>query len=192
LALLATMILVVSLLQFVPAQYIDRLKTLLDILPGSEQPVAEVSFRGRLSENMSAWHMFEEHPFLGVGLNNYANNYQEYSRELGLDPRRESRSAHSMYLQIAAEQGLLGLAAFALLLWLMVGSLYRARIDFIRAGMPDYANMTAALSLGILGFLMAGTFLHLIYPRFWWLLVGIALAVPQVARYELNRRRGTP
>lgn len=189
--LLVTLVLLVPLLQLVPPEYTDRMRTLTNLLPGSRQQVeTEVSFRGRLSENMSAWQMFREHPFIGVGLHNYSTHYQDYSRRLGLDPRRESRAAHNMYLQIAAEQGLVGLAAFGGLLWVVFGSLYQARQDFIRAGLHDYANITFALAMAVLGFLLAGAFLHLIHPRFWWLLVGIAMASPHIARRALIERKG--
>jgi hypothetical protein len=95
-----------------------------------------------------------------------------------------------MYLQIAAEQGLVGLAAFGVLLWVVFGSLHRAKQDFTRAGLHDYANITFALAMAALGFLLAGAFLHLIHPRFWWLLVGIAMATPHIARRALVERKG--
>ena len=38
--------------------------------------------------------------WFGVGLNNFKVHYQEYSQDLGLDPRREERSPHSFYLLV--------------------------------------------------------------------------------------------
>ena len=35
-----------------------------------------------------------------------------------------------------------------------------------------------------LGYLVAALFLHNAYPRYLWLLVGIAFAIPEVAQYE--------
>jgi len=189
LALLITIMVAVPLVQFIPEQYTERMQTVVDLFPGSEQDAREeISFRGRLSENTSAWLMFTDRPLLGVGLDNFPIYYQEYSRRLGLDPRREIRSAHSLYLQIAADQGLLGLTAFGVVLWIVFRGMHKGYQDFIRAGSPDYANMTVALSVGIIGFLIGGIFLHLIYPRFLWLLIGIALAVPHVAKRELRER----
>ncbi|WP_410964468.1 O-antigen ligase family protein, partial [Salmonella sp. SAL4447] len=60
-------------------------------------------------------------PLLGVGPGNYQHNFQTYSRRLDLWPRQEDRQAHSLYLEIAAERGVIGLAGFALLA-LFVGS----------------------------------------------------------------------
>ncbi len=189
LTLLVTALLVIPLLQFVPPEYTDRLRTLAYILPGSpQQAETDVAFRGRLSENTSAIQMFVERPVFGVGLDNFPIHYQRYSRELGLDNRREIRSAHSLYLQIASEQGLAGLAIFGVVFWFVFKGLHQAGRDFERASLADAAQMTTALGIGIIGFLTAGIVLHLIYPRFLWLLVGIALAAPMVARRELAHR----
>jgi O-antigen ligase len=189
LALLITIMVAVPLFQFIPEQYTERMRTVIDLFPGSEQDAREeISFRGRLSENTSALLMFTDRPLLGVGLDNFPIYYQEYSRQLGLDPRREIRSAHSLYLQIAADQGLLGLAAFGVVLWVVFRGMQTGYQDFIRAGSSDYANMTVALGIGIIGFLIGGIFLHLIYPRFLWLLIGIALAIPHVAKRELREK----
>ena len=45
-----------------------------------------------------------------------------------------------------------------------------------------WAMMTTAFGIGLLGYLTAALFVHAAYPRYFWLLVGIALALPQTAR----------
>lgn len=186
---LVSLVILAFMLQFVPPQYKERMATLTVFLPFNNSDVIEeaqyeVSFRGRLSENLSGWLMFSEHPFVGVGFNNYKNNYQEYARRLGLDPRLEARSAHSLYLQTVAEQGMLGLAWLLIFLGFLFGGLRRAYHDFAAAGQPDLSHMTWALGVGILSLLVTGIFLHTAHPRYFWLLYGIALAVPQAARFE--------
>jgi O-antigen ligase len=192
LALLITILVAVPLVQFVPQQYTDRMQTMFLLIPGSEGEAREdISFRGRLSENLSAWLMFTDYPLIGVGLDNYKVHYQQYSRQLGVDPRREARDPHSLYLELAAEQGLLGLAAFGVMMWIVFRGLHQASQDFYRAGMPDYVNITVALAIGLIAYLIASTFLHLLIPRFLWLLIGITLAVPQIAKNELNAQQET-
>lgn len=174
------------LIGFLPEQYTARLATLGDFLPGSgNQAESEVSFRGRLSENMSSWQMFKDHPFLGVGLNNFKANYQSYSRHLGLDPRREERSPHSLYLEYASELGFLGITWLVALQWITFRGLYQARRDFLAAHKREYADIALALGLGLLSFLITGIFLHVARPRYFWLFYGIALAAPNAARHEL-------
>jgi O-antigen ligase len=171
-----------------PVQYLSRLSTLSDIIPGWGDPRTEISLRGRLSENTVAWMMFSDHPILGVGLDNYPALYQQYSRQLGLDPRLEPRDPHNLYLEIASQLGLVGLAVFGVLVWFMFRGLLQAHRDFRAGAMKDYAEMTAAFAIAMFGYLSAALFLHSAYDRYFWLLFGIGLALPQVARHELASR----
>lgn len=186
--LVITVLIAMPLLQFLPAGYTDRLRTIPNAIPGlGQQDVREeASLRGRTSSLRVGWLMFNEQPFLGVGLHNYPVHYQEYSRQVGLDPQRGEATPHNLYLEVAAETGILGLTAFGALLLVMFRGLYQARADFLRAGKPDYASMTVAFGIGLIGYLIAALFLHASYPRFFWLLFGIALAIPYVAKQELT------
>ena len=65
----------------------------------------------RLLMWQSAWRMFLDHPVLGVGPGNYARQYQtKYISPLATEP--EQSHAHSNYLEVLAETGVPGLAAF--------------------------------------------------------------------------------
>lgn len=180
------MVLIASqLLTFMPKGYTDRIMTLTEFFEGDVRN--EVSFRGRASETKAAIMMFQEHPFLGVGVANYPVHYQEYSRKIGLDSRRGERHPHSLYLEIASEQGFLGLAALLILVGTLLLTLYHAEQELIQAGEQDLADMTVALMAGMVGYFVIATWNHNAYPRFLWLLVGISMATQQVARTELLR-----
>jgi hypothetical protein len=113
--------------------------------------------------------------------------FQGYTLRLNTMPRGEKRDAHSLYLEIAAEKGIVGLSVFALVLWIAVRNLWRARAAFLEAELHEYKGITEALGLGLFGFLLAGVFLHLSYPQYFWLLIGIALSMPAVAAHECGR-----
>ena len=180
--LLLGIALILVVWQFLPANYTDRLSTTLNLFSGDENEARdEVSFRGRTSEVMVAWLIFTDHPFWGVGLNNYKNFYQEYAQPLGWDNRREERSAHSLYLEVAAETGLLGLTAWGLIVLSALKGASRAQKTFLRHGRYDEASMSWALAVGLVGYLVASIFLHGAYSRYFWLLVGVLLALPYVA-----------
>lgn len=186
-SLFITVLLIIPLLQFVPQSYLDRISTLTDLIPGLNRadetaPVTEVSYRGRLSEMLVGIYMFEDRPLLGVGIENYPAYYQEYSRELGLDPRLEERHPHSLYIQVAAEHGLIGLAAFTLLFAAVFRDLYLTEKKLKKLGLHEEAGMVLALAIGIVAYLVAAIFLHNAYPRFFWTLVGIALSCPNIVR----------
>ncbi|MBV7337968.1 O-antigen ligase family protein [Chloroflexi bacterium TSY] len=190
---LITAVVVVLIVPFVPAQYMARMGTMFEALPfvgrdtGPSVVVEEVSFRGRLSEMTVAVQMFADHPLFGVGLGNYNSNYLDYSRGLGLDKRLEARSAHSLYLEVAAETGVVGLLTFGLLLWMAFTSVGQAHRLFQQAELSDYANITSAISIGLIGYFTGSIFLHAAFPRYFWLLLGIAFAIPQVAEHEAEK-----
>jgi putative inorganic carbon (HCO3(-)) transporter len=184
--MISTIVLAVILLQFAPARYTDRVTTLVNLLPSVGQDArTEVSFRGRLSENIAGTQMFMDRPFLGVGLKNYQYHYQSYSRQLGLDPRRETRSAHNLYLEFASELGFLGLAWFIMLQWVTFYGLREAQKNFSQANMPTYQTMTIAFGIALVSFLVTSIFRHMAYPRYVWLIYGIGLAIPTVSRNAL-------
>lgn len=163
-----------------PSNYVLRISTLLDFLPGSAlSPAAVTTFRGRTSENLIALQMFLDYPVAGAGIGNYNNRYQEYSRLLGIDPRLGPQSAHSLYLEIAAERGVLGLIAFALLIYWTFRTLSATERKLRNMGRQSAASLCAAISMSMVGYLVTAIFLHDAFIRYFWLLLGIAWAVPQ-------------
>jgi O-antigen ligase len=182
--LVITILLASFLFQFVPEQYSARIQTVTSLIPGLGQQDArnEISFRGRISEMQAGWLMFNEYPLLGVGLNNYAVHYQKYSRQLGIDSRLEDRAAHNLFLEVAAETGLVGLTIFGTMLGLTFHGLVKAYKRFDQMGLDDEAYMIRAFMIGFIGYLAASFFLHAAYPRYFWLLLGISLAISQITR----------
>ncbi len=180
--ILAVLILAAVLLPFLPGDYTARLSTLTDFLPGRGDVRNEVSFRGRASEWVVAALMFRDHPLLGVGIRNYPEHYLDYSSRLGLDPRRENREPHSFYLEIAAESGLAGIFVFTAIFAFLYRAVRTARQRFEEAGAGEEADMVVAFGLALLGYLTAALFIHAAFPRYFWLLVGIGLALPQAAQ----------
>jgi putative inorganic carbon (HCO3(-)) transporter len=182
---LSGLLILFLLIPFLPATYFERIQTILDYLPFRGADVrGEVSFRGRLSEYEVGWQMFKENPILGIGFENYPANYLNYSIKLGLDPRRTERSAHSLYLEILAEQGLVGMFFFGLVLTTVFKSLAKGQKIFHKIAMHDYADLVLAVQVGFVGYLSAAVFIHGAFPRNLWLLIGIGLAVAQMAVNE--------
>ena len=62
----------------------------------------------------SAWNMFKDHPVLGVGLGQYTENYREkYVSPLAKEPHLTH--AHNNFMQMLAENGIIGLAGFVIM-----------------------------------------------------------------------------
>ncbi|MDD2922474.1 MAG: O-antigen ligase family protein [Anaerolineales bacterium] len=187
--LLVVLIVGLFLVNVLPSKFTERISTLTELIPSlssSNGGVRDSSIRGRTSEAIVALQMFADYPILGVGLGNYPGLYQKYSQRLGIDARSEVRQAHSLYLEVAAETGLLGLFSFGLLLWVVLKSMWKAQRSLARAGLTSVSNMVAAYAFGFLGYLLAAIFIHSAYPRNFWVLAGIALSIPRMAEIELE------
>lgn len=171
-----------------PTDYGQRLSALgqvADVVRGNAP--SESALRGRLSEVTSAALMFVDHPVIGVGYGNFEEYYHRYARGLALDGRREERQAHSLYLEVAAETGVIGLLGFAALLAYPIAGLLRTHAWLQGRGRLRDAQRVAAFGISLFGYLMGSLFLHLSYPRYFWLLLGIALGVAALSDESSER-----
>jgi putative inorganic carbon (hco3(-)) transporter len=167
---------------FIPVEYIARLSTIsgtLELLT-SDGGASDAAISGRLSEMMAAVHMFLANPLIGVGYGQYEVHYQDTAMLSGLMARGADREAHSLYLQVLAERGLLGALPFVGLLALTAYSVRRGRARLLAAGLTSDAALARAYGIGLLGYFIAATFLHDGYDRYFWLSIAIALALPQI------------
>jgi putative inorganic carbon (hco3(-)) transporter len=177
-AFAAAGLLVISL---APDGYTERLATLSDLSPTADTPItAEGSYRGRLSEYIVGVQMFADRPIAGMGLGNYNHHYQDYARPLGLESRRVGRSPHSLYLEFASELGVLGLAWFAALNVAAFRGMARSKRQALVMGADSLAGMITAFQVALIGYLATSIFRHMAFPRYFWLLYALVLAIPWV------------
>jgi putative inorganic carbon (hco3(-)) transporter len=193
--LIVILVLGIAMLAFAPPTYYQRLLSIADVLPTSNGEInihKDRAIQGRASENLTAWVMFMNRPFMGVGLNNFAYLYQDYTKTLGLAPSATNRSPHNLYLEVAAEQGVVGLIVFLIMIFLALRSVLYARRRFIASGMEDYANMTTGFAIAFAGYLFAALFVHAAYPRYFYLLIGISFALPNLFEAPEEESRALP
>jgi putative inorganic carbon (hco3(-)) transporter len=107
---------------------------------------------GRLELWRAALRLIETRPLLGVGPNNFRHLY---GAQLGLETWDESVHANNLYLELLADFGLLGLAAF---LWLSVPGLAGlVRCLRARSGLTTSVLLLGlGPGLGVLAFLVHG------------------------------------
>lgn len=174
-----------------PASYIARLETIPEAIPGlaKEDVRNEASFRGRSSAQQAGLRMFWANPIFGLGVGNFGNHYQEYARDLGLDNSRWDQAPHNMYLEILTEKGLFGLSVFGAMIWMLFRDMNKARKKFREINMDDFDNLVFGFQAGLVGYMFAGIFLQLSYPRFFWILIAIAYAIPNVANKAYEEYR---
>jgi lipopolysaccharide/colanic/teichoic acid biosynthesis glycosyltransferase/O-antigen ligase len=177
-----------------PTQYLDRISSITTLVPGIGDAASsgvpgnkDASADGRMAEMAVAVGMFLDHPLLGVGVGNYVTHFQAYAQELRLKARHEDRRAHSLFLEIAAERGLLGIGVFAMIVWAMGANVVDTRRRFAAAGRVEEMQLVTAIGISLLAFAITAALLHGDYARHWWLLFGIALSLPQMADRELAK-----
>jgi len=185
----------IGLLFFVPQTYFDRVLSLNSLIPGQNSQGINIrddnSFQGRASQVLTAWSMIKQYPLLGVGLNNFSSRYQEFTKEIGLASSASARSLHNLYLEVAAETGILGFSAFSMIIWLAVKSILNSRKIFLETLQEEYANLTVGLAAGFGGYLIAAFFIHSAYPRQFYLLIGIVFALPRIAEQVRAELKGS-
>jgi O-antigen ligase len=172
-------------------EYVERVSTVGNLTNlasrGDGAIEADGSLRGRFAQNIAAIVVFLEHPVLGVGPGQFARFYsQKYGNEIGTKRLRSNRRAHNLYLEIAADMGIIGLMTFMAVPLFVAHRLWqmRRRLREIR---PDLAHLATAILLGIFGYFGTATFLHLSYQRYYWFLMGLAAAALRVFALEAAR-----
>ncbi len=178
-----------AILYVVPEGYLTRVLQLSQFFQSQGTlRTADPSLQGRISENLAAWEMFRTHPLLGVGWNTYSYLFPYYSKQIGLANVATEREAHNLYLEVAAETGVAGLFAFGLILFSTLRELVRARRQFLRANLQDYAGLVTGFGIGFLGYLVAALFIHGAFLRYLHVLLGIAWAMPLVVQNVIHEK----
>lgn len=161
-------------------QYLARLLPVADFLKGEQRiQQADGAIRGRVTEMLAAWRIFAEHPVVGVGPEMFPHYSRQVGNTFGIRRLDEPRQAHSLPLQVAAENGALGLAAFAAIVAVSLGGLLRARRRWLPER-PERARLSTAYLLALVAYLGPGMFLHLSYVRYFWFLLALAAVAAAV------------
>ncbi len=171
-----------------PKNYVERIFSLQEFFstPGSLR-TEDMALRGRASANITAYEMIRSNPLFGVGLNNYENSFGQYSRLSGLAMETET-AAHNLYLEVAAETGLVGLTVFMAMVIVSARTILQARKRFLAAGQADMVDLITGFGSGFFAYMFAAIFIHGAYPRYFYLLIGIALALDLVSRQAVKKK----
>jgi putative inorganic carbon (HCO3(-)) transporter len=143
--------------------------------PGSQGPVSMLLDRWNVW--VDALVIFSQHPIFGVGVMNLVTFMPSNS----IPGTEILRHAHNIFLNMAAERGVIGLATFVVIVWVLFRSLWRA-VPLARTRL-DYALIAGLLAT------FAGYFVHSIFEvsyydykvlLLFWILVGVAAVVPKL------------
>lgn len=152
--------LVFGLADLLPASVIGRISELGDYLGLVDLARVEVtdanfSVMERVAHWQAAIKMWADHPWLGVGIGNYAVAYPSYALPRWQEPLGH---AHNVYLNFGAETGLVGLVAY--------GALWLAFVAQALRSLASRSLFTVAVGAGILGALVHAT-VHNMFDNLW-------------------------
>jgi O-antigen ligase len=188
LSLTAVVLLILIILQLAPEGYWDEMGT---ITTETDNPYS--TGNDRIYSWKAAWKMFLDYPILGVGSGNFPWNFQNYEPAEGFGGNeREAgrghggRQAHSLYFTLIPEFGTVGTLLYA---WMVLSSLKDLRLirkklreQRQQSGGDTYFReriryLTLALEGSLVGFLVSGTFISVLYyPHFWiWMALVVTL-----------------
>ena len=143
-------------------------------------PIVFLCNQDRLSIYANTVNMIKYHPLIGVGVNTFSRNYGKYKTESAEKYAHtpDGIYAHNIYLHMAGEVGLLGLAAFFWFLFVLFRQGYKAYIKLN----DDYLKIIAISLLAcFLSFLINGLTETSLYnsrvAMVFWYLIGVSLVL---------------
>jgi putative inorganic carbon (hco3(-)) transporter len=170
-------VLIPALLTFMPARWHQRMGSI-------QNYQQDASALGRINAWEFAWNLAKDHPFLGGGARAFVPAlFYKYAP----DPNNY-HDAHSIYFEMMAEQGFVGLALFVGIA--MGASLSARTIQRRSKGKPPLLwafDLAGMCQTTILGFAVGGAFLGLSYWDLPYTVVAIVALCANLVNTELTR-----
>lgn len=142
---------------------------------GGHEVGIDESSMGRLHAWAAASRMAVHNPFTGVGIDNFYQNYFDYSNFWD----GKNHAVHSTWFGVLAEAGILGFLVFMTLVFMTGGKAYKTFImlkNDPNAPPVVYATSWALLS-GLTGFCVSGTFLTMGFHWPFYIMLAVTLAL---------------
>lgn len=179
---------VVLLLVLLPGNVSGRIRTLIPQDEG--RPDSSIEKRQLLV--MTAVRMFDENPLLGVGAGNFSARFDEYANRVGTIAQISSmpgevEHAHTLFLEIGAEYGVVGLTAFLAAIAAAFVSAWRAGRRLAALGQWGRSALALGLGIALSGYMATSLFLHTGWDRYMWLLLAFIAAMTRLASSEPSR-----
>ncbi len=169
-------------ISIMPAQYQERYATIF-------RKQRDASSEERIKVWNKGLHMFYDHPFTGVGTGAFGTaNAEGYS--VG---RKSYLKPHNLYIQCAAELGLIGMITFAL----YIGHLLAYQKRYRRVIIDKFKNKDwlwgclMAMTVSIITLMITGMFGHSLYRSNWYYYGGLTVTIGMILSLKLNSEKNT-
>ncbi len=164
-----------SIVSMLPAEYIEDMAGITNVNDSTADE--------RLWSWSIGWVMFLENPLLGLGAANYPwTNHFYYELSPMWEPGRRfmgGRAAHSVYFTVLPELGAIGSIIFFAVLKLIYNRCRDAKASLSKK-LTDpiykkYFLLFNALLCSLVGFIVCGAFISVLYYPFIWYLLGMTM-----------------
>lgn len=170
-------VLAVLLIWFMlPDQYQERYSSIVEM---SDNP--DASTEGRYEAWAAGRQMFVDNPIIGVGAGAFGTAHAEaYSPKF----RRSYLKAHNLYIQLAAELGIIGIFTFGALLFTIfrTNMRIRQRLRRLRERKSFIYGVSLAITVSIVTLMFTGIFGHSLYRTHWYFCAAITAAMYEIVR----------
>jgi O-antigen ligase len=187
-AVLAVAVLAVALV-ILPHNYAARMKTIPAALSGDSATIyGEDSIRGRVGALKAGALRFLDHQVAGVGAGNFPLYEAGYLEGTDFAWFARGIPAHNLYIEVAAETGVLGLAVVCAIFVVAWHSVLDAHRRFRAVGRRQESQLAGWLGVSLVGYMAGSLFLHGAYLYLLWLLLSLIAALRLLARQASNQR----
>ncbi|VAW80325.1 hypothetical protein MNBD_GAMMA12-2379, partial [hydrothermal vent metagenome] len=125
----------------------------------------------------------KEHPLLGIGYHNWMP-YMTYMYPDGLGPGKTIQVSHNIYIETTSELGVTGLLMFLLLIIYAFINNARTRKMATELKNKLFFNLSYGLDAGLIGYLVAGTFVTVTYYPFFWIQIAMIVMLNSVTKKQ--------
>ena len=169
-------VLSIVLFQFLPEEQISRFSDM-----GNDKTSLQ-----RLAYWEYGLEVFKSNLLIGIGYHNWITYLQVMVPE-GLGPSAMIQEPHNIYVQAASELGIFGLVFLFLLIInaFFINSQTRKIAKYKNNTL--FYNLTYGFDAGLIGFLVAGSFVTVLYYPFFWIQIGMIVALNLVSRNNNNK-----
>ena len=127
-----------------------------------------------------------KYPVLGVGYGNWLT-YVSFMVPQGMGPYMTVQGAHNIYIQAAAELGITGLISFLLLIVGAFVTNVRSRTIAKSMGNKFMYYLSYGLDAGLIGYLVAGSFVTVLYYPFFWIQISMIVMLNNVINHASKK-----
>lgn len=169
--LLLALIIITSIgvIQFAPPEFFAEISTITE---GTREATAHA----RMEYWRRAMVMFSEDPVMGKGIAQFPSLSHKYARPGEVLDEGDYLVCHSNWFQILSELGLVGMVLYLIIFYQFFKTAIQVTKKYKDAGVekletPEYLfyrNISIGLAMGMIGFMVAGSFINiLIFPYYY-------------------------